>query len=121
MKFLSPFPTGDPSEENCYADISAVYDYLIKEKKIPPSKIILYGRSLGSGPSCFLAAKSSDDGASVGGLILHAPFLSIYRVVIDSGCTLPGDKFPNLEFAPNIRYVYGFLPFDGKLRELYVN
>jgi len=94
--------SGDPSEENCYADISAVYDYLIKEKKIPPSKIILYGRSLGSGPSCFLAAKSSDDGASVGGLILHAPFLSIYRVVIDSGCTLPGDKFPNLEFAPNI-------------------
>ncbi len=39
----------------------------------------------------------------MGGLILHAPFLSVYRIVIDSGCTLPGDRFPNVDFAPSIR------------------
>ncbi len=39
----------------------------------------------------------------MGGLILHAPFLSVYRIVIDSGCTLPGDRFPNVDFAASIR------------------
>lgn len=95
--------TGQPSEENCYADICAAYDYLINTRKIRPKNIILYGRSLGSGPSSYLAAKTSEEGRPVGGLILHAPFLSIYRVVIDSGCTLPGDKFPNLDYLPFAR------------------
>ena len=42
------------------------------------------------------AEYGSNDGP-VGGLILHAPFLSVYRVVVDTGCTLYGDKFPNLD------------------------
>jgi len=73
---------------------------------------VLYGRSLGSGPSCHIAAQSallskqdaeyaSNDGP-VGGLILHAPFLSVYRVVLDTGCTLPGDKFPNIDVIPMV-------------------
>jgi len=94
--------SGEPSEENCYADITAAFEYLVKIKKTSPKNIVLYGRSLGSGPSCFLAAKTSESGEPIGGLILHAPFLSIYRVVIDSGCTLPGDKFPNIDYAPYI-------------------
>jgi fermentation-respiration switch protein FrsA (DUF1100 family) len=74
---------------------------------------VLYGRSLGSGPSCHLAAKTalltkpdaeyaSEDGP-VGGLILHAPFLSVFRVVVDTGCTLPGDKFANLDVIPMVK------------------
>ena len=74
---------------------------------------MLYGRSLGSGPSCHIAAKTAllhkpdaeygtDDGP-VGGLILHAPFLSVFRVVLDTGCTLPGDKFPNLDVLPMVK------------------
>lgn len=39
----------------------------------------------------------------VGGLILHAPFLSVYRVVIDTGCTLPGDKFPNIDLINMVK------------------
>ena len=38
----------------------------------------------------------------MGGVVLHAPFLSVYRIVLDSGCTLYGDKFPNVDFAPMI-------------------
>jgi len=92
-----------PSEEHCYADIDAAYDYLVHKRQILPENIVLYGRSLGSGPSCYLAARTADEGKSVGGLILHAPFLSVYRVVLDSGCTLIGDKFPNVDLAPGIR------------------
>lgn len=34
----------EPSEENCYADIEAAFDYLTKKKKVDPKSIILYGR-----------------------------------------------------------------------------
>ena len=105
--------TGPPSEENCYADIEAAYDFLRKTLKVPSQNIVLYGRSLGSGPSCHIAAKTAllakkdaeygtDDGP-VGGLILHAPFLSVFRVVLDTGCTLPGDKFPNLDVMAMVK------------------
>ena len=33
---------------------------------------------------------------------MHAPFLSVYRIVIDTGCTVYGDKFPNIDYAPAI-------------------
>lgn len=105
VSFFVFLSTGEPSEENCYADITAAYDYLTEVRGIAPENIILYGRSLGSGPSCYLAMKTAQEGPSksVGGLILHAPFLSIYRVVIDTKCTLLGDKFPNIDYAPHVR------------------
>ena len=33
----------------------------------------------------------------VGGLILHSPFASVYRVVVNLGFTVSGDKFPNID------------------------
>lgn len=47
----------EPSEEYIYNDIECVYEYLINEKGLSSKNIILYGRSLGSGPSCYLAEK----------------------------------------------------------------
>ena len=49
-------------------------------------------------------AQSEDEslGGPVGGVILHAPFLSVYRIVVDTGCTVYGDKFPNIDYAPMI-------------------
>lgn len=105
--------SGPPSEEHCCADIEAAYDYLRNTLGVPAQNIVLYGRSLGSGPSCHLAAQTamkkkddaeygSNDGP-VGGLILHAPFLSVYRVVVDTGCTLYGDKFPNVDVLPMVK------------------
>jgi fermentation-respiration switch protein FrsA (DUF1100 family) len=95
---------GRPNESQCYADIDAAYDYLRLRLNIPASQIVLYGRSLGSGPSCYLASETSisQDEDTVGGLILHAPFLSVFRIVLESGCTLIGDQFPNVDYCPNI-------------------
>jgi pimeloyl-ACP methyl ester carboxylesterase len=100
--------TDSPSEEHCYSDINAAYRFLRNQLRIPNQNIVLYGRSLGSGPSCYLAAgtasesrEGSEDGP-VGGLILHAPFLSVYRIVVETGCTVYGDKFPNIDYAPFI-------------------
>lgn len=74
---------------------------------VPSQNIVLYGRSLGTGPSCYLASGSAQSkdpafGGPVGGVILHAPFLSVYRVVVDTGCTVYGDMFPNIDYAPSI-------------------
>lgn len=94
---------GTPSQDNCFSDVYAAFRYIVDELCVEPSKVVLYGRSLGSGPSCYLAVRSAHEGTSVGGLILHAPFLSIFRIVMESGCTLIGDRFPNIDFAPHIK------------------
>ena len=49
------YSTGSSSEKRCYADIRSMWDYLIKEKKIPPAQILLFGRSLGGAVNADLA------------------------------------------------------------------
>lgn len=88
---------GSPCELNVYADAEAAFEYLTEEIGLSPHQIVLYGRSLGSGPSCYLAQKSARECKSVGGLILHSPFASVYRVVVNLGFTVSGDKFPNID------------------------
>lgn len=80
------------SEQFAYNDIEAVYNYLVNEKKVRPERIIAYGRSVGSGPSCYLAEKYP-----LGGLILNCGFMSVYRVIFKFRFTLPGDMFPNID------------------------
>lgn len=82
---------GTPSEVNTYADINAVFDYLIYTKKIPRERIILHGRSLGGGPSTDLAAREK-----VAGLILESTFTSAGRVLTNFRI-FPFDKYDNLE------------------------
>jgi pimeloyl-ACP methyl ester carboxylesterase len=80
---------GVPSEENAYLDIRLAYDYLVQNLKRTGHQIILYGRSIGSGPSIDLAIK-----APIAGLILENPFISAFRVV--TGIPLfPLDRFRN--------------------------
>ena len=89
--------TGKTSEERCYADISAMYQWLIESKDISPDKIVVYGRSVGGGPSAYLA--SSEE---VGALILESTFASVPRVAAAHFPYLPAgilvrDKFPSLD------------------------
>jgi len=87
----------EPSEENCYSDIEAAYEYLTQVELVSSRQIVVYGRSVGSGPSCYLAQKlANGDGHPVAGLILHSPFLSVCRVVIDMGLEMTLDIFPNV-------------------------
>lgn len=81
---------GRASEKNTYEDIEAAYGYLRGELKVSPDNIIVYGRSVGAGPSLYLATKEK-----FAGLILESPFTSVFRVVTRIGI-LPFDKFDNL-------------------------
>lgn len=88
---------GSPSEKTAYKDIDAAYDYLTQKLAVPPEKIILYGRSIGGGPSVDLASRQP-----VGGLILENTFVSIFRVV-NQVPLFPFDKFNNIEKIKKVR------------------
>ena len=82
---------GKPSEEGCYEAVEAVYDYVVNQLDRDPEKIIMWGRSLGTGPSLYLASRRK-----VGGLILKLLFLSAFRSA--TGITmLPWDRFRNVD------------------------
>jgi len=88
---------GTPNEDSCYKNIEAAYSYLTETLLHPPENIIFFGRSLGTGPSTYLAQQLSEQGVRIGGLVLQSPLLSIYRVAFNFRCTLSGDMFPNID------------------------
>lgn len=88
---------GRPSERNVYADIDAAYDYLTRDLRVPPERIILYGRSLGAGAAVDLASRRF-----VGGLILESPFLTAFRVMTRIP-VFPFDKFRNVDKIGRVR------------------
>lgn len=81
---------GPPTARGAYRDLAAVYHHAIGTLKIPPSRIILHGRSIGSGPAVELAAREA-----VGGLVVESGFIGVYRVMT-RWPLLPFEPFPNL-------------------------
>lgn len=71
------FPELQPSEHNTYADIEAVYKCLEESYGTKQEDIILYGQSVGSGPTLDLAARLPQLRA----VVLHSPILSGLRVM----------------------------------------
>jgi len=67
---------GEHTEQHVYNDIEAVYEYLINEGGISPDELILYGRSLGSGPTVHLASTKPH---GIAGMVLESALLSIVR------------------------------------------
>lgn len=88
---------GNPSEEKVYRDIDAAYDYLTIKLKIPPEKIIAYGRSLGGAVSIDLASRKK-----IGGLIAESTFVSAFRVMTKARLT-PFDKFESIKKIKSVK------------------
>ncbi len=89
--------SGCASESGVYAAAEAAYAFLIEKKGVKPEDIILYGRSLGGGPTSYLASKYP-----VGGVILEATFISAFRVKTRFPL-LPWDSFSNLSRIRRIK------------------
>lgn len=64
------FFKGKPDSNQIESDAVDVYQYLIK--KTEPKNILIFGRSIGSGPACYLAGNYP-----VGLTILMAPFTNL--------------------------------------------
>ena len=96
---------GSPSVANVYEDSETAYQYLTQTLKIAPNRILLYGRSVGGGPSTALAARHASASAteqSIAGTILESTFISTFRVTIPIQI-LPYEKFPNQQHIRQTR------------------
>jgi hypothetical protein len=65
------------SECNTYADIDAAYKCLKEQYGVKDEQLILYGQSVGSGPTVDLASRIP----TLRGVVLHSPILSGLRVL----------------------------------------
>ncbi|WVZ77545.1 hypothetical protein U9M48_025402 [Paspalum notatum var. saurae] len=91
--------SGKPSEQNTYADIEAVYRCLIETYGASEDNIILYGQSVGSGPTLDLASRLTRLRAAV----LHSPILSGLRVMYPVKHTYWFDIYKNIDKIPLVR------------------
>lgn len=80
---------GSPSAAGVVLDARAAYDHATGELRVAPERLLIYGRSVGGGPSVALAAELAS-----AGLVLESTFTSAFRVVTRVPL-LPGDRFLN--------------------------
>ncbi|XP_068641488.1 uncharacterized protein [Aristolochia californica] len=85
--------TGKPSEHNTYADIEAAYKCLREQYGVREEEIILYGQSVGSGPTVDLASHLPNLRAAV----LHSPILSGLRVLYPVKRSMWFDIYKNID------------------------
>jgi len=77
--------------------------YCVSVRGIPPEKVLLHGRSLGSGPVLRLAKRARDLMRwNIGGVVLQCPFISIRQVAADyvglpGSYLIPKDCYNNLD------------------------
>jgi fermentation-respiration switch protein FrsA (DUF1100 family) len=89
--------TGGPTTASgATRDMESVYRYAEHTLGVQPSRLVLYGRSVGGGPASDLAAR-----LPIGGLVLESTFTSAF-VVMTRVPLLPFDRFPNLRHVRNV-------------------
>lgn len=87
---------GSPDEDGCYDACQTAWNHLTENLGVPTDQIIIYGQSVGSGPSVWLAER-----VSCAGLMLVAPFTSAFRTITRVPL-FPGDRFNNISRIDSI-------------------
>uniref|UniRef100_A0A1J3E1U2 Alpha/beta hydrolase domain-containing protein 17C n=1 Tax=Noccaea caerulescens TaxID=107243 RepID=A0A1J3E1U2_NOCCA len=85
--------SGKPSEQNTYYDIEAVYRCLEEQYGVKEQDVILYGQSVGSGPTLELASRLPNLRA----VVLHSAIASGLRVMYPVKRTYWFDIYKNIE------------------------
>ncbi|KAG6515177.1 alpha/beta hydrolase domain-containing protein 17C-like [Zingiber officinale] len=91
--------SGKPSEQNTYADIEAAYRCLEETYGAHAENIILYGQSVGSGPTLELATRLPNLRA----VVLHSPILSGLRVMYPVKYSYWFDIYKNIDKIPSVQ------------------
>lgn len=65
--------SGKPGEQGSYRDARAAWDYLVGQRRLPPDRIVIFGRSLGGGVGAWLASRPDVEPA---GVIIESSFSS---------------------------------------------
>jgi fermentation-respiration switch protein FrsA (DUF1100 family) len=93
---------GEPSEASLYLDADAAYAYLTEQRGVPPSRLVVFGESLGGGPAIDLVSRQP-----CAGLIIQSAFTSIADMASHTIPFFPTgwliqSKFDNLAKIPRI-------------------
>nr|XP_046912266.1 alpha/beta hydrolase domain-containing protein 17B-like [Dermatophagoides farinae] len=98
--------TGQPSEKMAYADSETVWSLLLNKYRLQPQQILIYGQSIGTGPTLYLASIHRH----VKGVILHSSFQSIAKLYIPWLKKCPDyDVFRNIEMIEKVESPVLFL------------
>ncbi|KAG6777558.1 hypothetical protein POTOM_017383 [Populus tomentosa] len=90
--------TGKPTEQNTYVDIEAAYRCLEEKYGVKEEDVILYGQSVGSGPTLDLATRLP----KLRAVVLHSPIASGLRVIYPVKRTYWFDIYKNIDKIPFI-------------------
>ncbi|CSE23406.1 RTX toxin RtxA [Vibrio cholerae] len=72
---------GGPSEKGLYQDARTMFNYLVNDKGIDPSNIIIHGYSMGGPIAADLARYAAQNGQAVSGLLLDRPMPSMTKAI----------------------------------------
>ncbi|MCC4790641.1 MARTX multifunctional-autoprocessing repeats-in-toxin holotoxin RtxA, partial [Vibrio splendidus] len=72
---------GGPSEKGLYQDARTMFKYLVNDKGIDPSNIIIHGYSMGGPIAADLARFAAQNGQAVSGLLLDRPMPSMTKAI----------------------------------------
>jgi hypothetical protein len=84
---------GEPSEEGTYLDVLAAWQFLTEKKRIPPSNIIVLGRSLGGSPAAWLCSVRKPLAA-----VIESSFYSLKEIA--------AQRYPFFPVGIILRYKY---------------
>jgi hypothetical protein len=85
---------GKPSEEGTYRDALAAWKHLTEGHGIAPSRIVLFGRSMGAAVAAWLAARTQP-----GALIVESAFTSVPDMAAEIYWWLPARRLSRFEYA----------------------
>jgi pimeloyl-ACP methyl ester carboxylesterase len=86
--------TGAASEKRCHADSRAFWHYLIEDRRLDPSEILLFGRSLGGAVTCDLATEVTPRA-----VIIESTFTSVPDIARELVPLFPARLLLKTQFA----------------------
>jgi len=93
---------GTPVEEGVYADATGAYDYLVKQRKVDPTRIFLFGHSLGGAIAIDLASRKPCSGLIVESSFTSAPAVAARIVPVYPFGWFIHSRFNSIGKIPNI-------------------
>jgi len=105
-----------PCESSVKRCSKLTLEFVVNTLKIPLSRVVIFGTSIGTGGACWLAKKILERKRRLGALILKSPFTSIKAIIRDVqifesptvnclaqvGSTLIADRFENLQVLKGV-------------------
>lgn len=91
----------EPSEKRIFEDALSVFDFCVEILNFDPEEIIVFGRSIGTAPACFLGSQRK-----FFLLVLFSPFWSLRNLVFDKVNFLNvfvKNRFRNFKYLKDFR------------------